>query len=63
VNDCKVIRNILLRGKNSDGSSSKKIAGLFIRNLVKLVNLAPDVKDPSETVFEEGIDDAQPRAF
>jgi hypothetical protein len=63
VNHCKVIRNILQRGKISDGGASKKIAGLFIRNLVKLVNLAPDVKDPSETVFEEGIDDAQPRAF
>jgi hypothetical protein len=27
------------------------------------VNLAPDVKDPTETVFQKGIDDAQPRAF
>jgi hypothetical protein len=42
-----VIRNILLsqwasKGKIPDSGASKKLAGLFIRNFVKLINLVPD---------------------
>jgi hypothetical protein len=55
VNCSGVIRNIMLsgqaRGRISDSGATKKLAGFFIRNLVKLLNLDPAAGEKSYGIF------------
>jgi hypothetical protein len=48
------------RGKIPDSGFSKKLARLFIKNLVKLVNLAPALAEARARQGEDGPIDVRP---
>jgi hypothetical protein len=48
---------VLAKGRIPDSGARKKLSGFSIRNLVKLVNLAPQEKKEEEKESEEEEDD------